>query len=190
MHVFGIDFSDTMLNQAFKFQNKNLHFEKGDVRDFEVDKKFDTVLSLFHVASYQTKNADLKKYFETASKHLKRDGIFIFDVWYGPAVLNEKPENRTKSLENNFLKIERKATPIIYYNENIVDIIYDISIIDKSTQENTRLQETHKMRYLFKPEIELMLNNAGFHLAHFEEWLSGGKIGIKTWGVCFVGVKQ
>lgn len=186
----GIDISDTMLSQALKFQNENLCFEKGDVRDYVIDKKFDAVISLFHVASYQTTNEDLKKYFETASKHLQKGGIFIFDTWYGPAVLNEKPENRVKNLENEYLKIQRKATPTMCHNENIVNVHYDVLITNRLTKDKSLIQENHKMRYLFKPELELMLNIAGFDLVHSEEWLSGKEIGIDTWGACFVGVKK
>jgi hypothetical protein len=46
------------------------------------------------------------------------------------------------------------------------------------------------MRYLFIPELELMLADSGFEIAHIEEWLSAKKIGPDTWGVCLVGVKK
>ena len=35
------------------------------------DKKFDVVVSLFHVMSYQNSNSELFKAFEVAKKHLK-----------------------------------------------------------------------------------------------------------------------
>lgn len=190
LNVHGIDISEEMLCQARNFTKEGVSFDIGDVRKYRINKKFDLVLSLFHVASYQVTNQDLKEYFETAATHLNQGGVFIFDVWYGPAVLNQKPENRTKNLEDEVIKITRNATPVINYNQNTVDVNYDIIVFDKATKTENKLKETHKMRYLFKPELELMLNHSGFNLIHGEEWLSGREIGPDSWGSCFVGVKK
>jgi SAM-dependent methyltransferase len=117
--VHGIDLSKTMLEQALGFENRTLSFSFGDVRDYRIERKFDAVISLFHVASYQNTNEDLLQYFKTANVHLNSGDIFIFDFWYGPAVLSEKPENRVKYLEDNRVKIERKAFPVVHYNRNV-----------------------------------------------------------------------
>jgi len=188
--VLGIDLSETMLKEAYKLQNQHLVFEQADVRTFSIDKQFDAVLSLFHVVNYQTTEDDLIKYFQTASKHLKKDGIFIFDTWYGPAVLAQKPEHRVKNLENENIQIERVATPKIYLNKNLVDINYTIKITDKNTNLVDYLEETHKIRYLFKPEIDKYLTKAGFKLIYCKEWLSENEPSENTWGVCLVGIKK
>ncbi len=102
--VHGIDLSQKMVQEANHRNNNNqkgqLFFEVGDVRNFEAGKKFDAVISLFHVISYQTKNEDIQKMFKTAAKHLKQNGVFIFDFWYGPGVLTDPPAVRQKHLEN------------------------------------------------------------------------------------------
>ncbi len=188
--VHGIDLSKTMLEQALGFENRTLSFSFGDVRDYRIERKFDAVISLFHVASYQNTNEDLLQYFKTANVHLNSGDIFIFDFWYGPAVLSEKPENRVKYLEDNRVKIERKAFPVVHYNRNVVDVNYEILIKNKDSKTEQKIEETHKMRYLFIPELELMLADSGFEIAHIEEWLSAKKIGPDTWGVCLVGVKK
>ena len=186
-NVFGIDLSETMLHEAKKL---NIDCTEGDVRTFRANRTFDAVISLFHVASYQITNQDLKDYFETANTHLEKNGIFIFDVWYGPAVLSQKPESRIKHLENEHLKIERKATPKLYENDNCVDVNYEISIKNKLDNNENMLNETHKVRYLFKPELELMLNTAGFEMIYAQEWLSEKELGFETWGACIAGVKR
>jgi SAM-dependent methyltransferase len=185
-NIHGIDLSKTMLEQAKIFQNNQVSFELGDVRNYRIEKKFDSVISLFHVASYQTSNEDLLKFFVTANYHLNKGGLFIFDVWYGPAVLSEKPEERVKNLEDNNLKITRKASPRIDFNKNIVDVNYDIEIFDKKNNAKHHIQEIHKMRYLFKPELEIIFGICGFQLIKCEEWLSKKDSNKDTWGVCFV----
>lgn len=185
--VLGIDISKAMLEEAEKL---GVNCQNSDVRNFRINQKFDTVISLFHVASYQITNEDLKQYFETAAKHLEKDGIFIFDVWYGPAVLEQKPEYREKILENSEMKIIRKAKPEVHINENCVTVNYDIKVENKSNGLINELKEQHKLRYLFKPELELILENAGFEMVYSKEWISEKDLSSSTWGACFVGVKK
>jgi len=43
------------------------------------------------------------------------------------------------------------------------------------------------MRYLFKPEVELLFANEGFETVEWFEWMTGREPGLDTWSVCFVG---
>lgn len=189
--VCGIDISEKMLEEANKLAEKDkLSFFKGDIRNLRLDKQFDVVISLFHVISYQTTNEDLRNTFETASKHLRNGGLFIFDCWYGPAVLNERPSVRVKRLEDENTKLLRIAEPVMYPNENLVEVNYEILVEDKQVGNYEILNETHTMRYLFKPEIESFMESADFRVEKCEEWLSGNEPGFDTWGVTFIGIKK
>ena len=80
--VHGIDLSPEMVQEANNRNNNNLEgqlfFEVGDVRNFEAGKKFDAVISLFHVISYQIKNEDILEMFKTAAKHLRQmESLFL-----------------------------------------------------------------------------------------------------------------
>lgn len=194
LSIHGIDISKNMLQKAQKrlenlpetISNK-LNFSNGDVRTYRINRCFDVVISLFHVISYQTTDEDLQAVFKTAKKHLNADGIFIFDCWYGPAVLAERPELRIKRMENEKIFITRIAEPEINLENNTVYVNYDIFIKNKSENIIEEIKETHKMRYLFKDEIEILMNNNGFELIGLEEWLTGKEPSEKTWGVCFIG---
>ncbi|MGZ8393579.1 MAG: class I SAM-dependent DNA methyltransferase, partial [Nitrospira sp.] len=87
--IHGIELSSEMLAQARSFSacNDKLTFSQGDIRKVRLQTLFDAALSLFHVISYQATNNDLLAAFRTAREHLSAAGIFIFDCWYGPAVL-------------------------------------------------------------------------------------------------------
>jgi SAM-dependent methyltransferase len=187
----GVDLSQSMLAraEARKEALSNeiagcLTFEHGDIRRVRTDMTYDAVISLFHVASYQTTNADLDAFFSTAAVHLRPGGLFLFDFWYGPAVLTEKPEVRVKRLEDDLIKVTRIAEPTIHTDENIVDVNYSVFIEVKATGKVEQLQETHRMRYLFLPEIERLFDIHGFTLENAEEWMSGRKPALDTWGVC------
>jgi len=162
-------------------------FSPGDIREIRLTKRFDAVIALFHVISYQTTNKDVTAAFETAKQHLNPGGIFIFDVWYGPAVLTERPAVRIKRMADDQTEITRLAEPVLHPNENLVDVNYHVLVRNLTPPPSVvELKETHTMRYFFKPEIDRIVAHAGFQCLHAEEWLSGKAIGCDTWGVCFV----
>ncbi|MFM6501478.1 MAG: class I SAM-dependent DNA methyltransferase [Microcystis panniformis] len=191
--IHGVDRSLEMLNSA-KDRLTNidhqvaslLKFSQGDVRTVDINHQFDVIISLFHVVSYQTTNQDLQATFNTIKKHLKSGGVCIFDVWYGLAVLTQKPTVRVKRLEDEAIAVTRIAEPVIYPHENLVDVNYQVFIKDKNTESFDMLQETHTMRYLFKPELEILLANSEMAIVDCKEWLTNQDAGFNTWGVYFI----
>lgn len=188
--VTGVDRSAKMLASARKrikeMQGLQVEFIRGDIRTTRLQKKHDAVISLFHVMSYLTSNKDLQDAFATAAIHLKKGGIFVFDCWYGPAVLTDRPVVRVKRLEDDKIEVTRKAVPRMHPNDNVVDVNYSIAIKDKMTGAVDTLKESHKMRYLFKPEIEQMLSAERMELLGCEEWMTGHDLGFDSWGSCFI----
>jgi SAM-dependent methyltransferase len=189
----GVDMSAEMLETAKarllnrpRDLSEYVSFSQGDIRTIRIKKKFDTVVSLFHVMSYQTTNEGLLASFATAKHHLKPGGIFIFDCWYGPAVLSEKPAVRVKRLEDEQVVVTRIAEPVMHVTKNIVDVNYHVFIKNKSTGTVEELHEVHSMRYLFSPEIDILLPQLQLKLLASFEWMSGREPGVDTWGVCFV----
>jgi SAM-dependent methyltransferase len=191
--VTGIDQSTFMLERAAERAStlpeqlsSRLSFQHGDIRNLQINRTFDAVISLFHVFSYLSRNEDITAALMTAKAHLNPDGILVFDCWYGPAVLTERPSIRVKRLENESVRVVRIAEPVIYPNENLVDINYDITVREEGCDTVLELHETHRMRYLFKPEVEELLNKTGFTLLECGEWLSGKEPGFNSWSVHFV----
>ncbi len=186
-NVFGIDLSETMIEEAKKL---GVNCKVADVRNFRANRTFDGVISLFHIASYQTSDEDITNYFKTAAIHLNKGGKFVFDLWYKPAVLAQLPEKRIKELENDEIKVKRYCTPNHIIEKSIVEVNYDIEITDKKTGRIEKLHEVHPMRYFSSEEIHKFASSAGFEIIKEEEWLTKNKPSEKTWGVCFVGVKK
>jgi len=189
--VHGIERSQEMLARSLALTEKmtpghgQLTFTPGDIRDIRLNKNFDAVIALFHVISYQTTNEDVTAAFAAARHHLKPGGIFIFDVWYGPAVLTERPEVKIKRMADDQTEITRLAEPVLHPNENRVDVHYHVFVRDLATQAVAELKETHAMRYFFNPEIELWATLSGFTIQSAEECYAAKPIGTATWSVCF-----
>jgi SAM-dependent methyltransferase len=195
INVCGVDMSNDMLERAisraqeFDSMTGQLSFFKGDVRTFRVEKYFDVVASLFHVTSYQVEDEDVLAMLETASAHLKSGGLFIFDFWYGPAVLSQSPSVRLKKLNNDQIEVSRIAQPTLYENKNIVEVNYNVYIKDVVSGEIQIINETHVMRYLFLPEVKCLLMLKGFEMVKAEEWMTSIQPSVDTWGVCIVAKK-
>lgn len=190
--VTGVDMSEEMLAAADSRRASiacsitQPCFQQGDIRIIRLEKTFDVAISLFHVMSYQTTNDDLQAAIATAKVHLADGGCFIFDCWYGPGVLTDPPVVRVKRLEDEQIRCVRIAEPVIYPNENLVDVNYQIIITDKTTCGMEQVQETHRMRYLFTPEIQLLVNEAGLKIISSFEWMTDNLPDFSTWGTCFV----
>lgn len=193
--VHGIDRSEEMLADAClrrcslaeEIQEK-LAFSCADVRSVKLPDRFDAIISLFHVMSYMTDSADLHQVFDSVREHLKPGGLFLFDCWYGPAVLNDRPSVRVKRLADEELEITRIAEPVIHPNENVVDVNYDVHILHKHSKTAIRLSECHRMCYLFITEIRELFASHGMTPVLFKEWLTGREPGFDSWNVCAGGV--
>ena len=189
--VHGIDRSDTMLQGAEARRGalpedlaERLRFARGDVQRYRTPAAFDAVISLFHVISYQASNDGLDAIFDTAASHLRAGGVFVFDFWYGPAVLTLRPVVNVKRLEDAAIRVTRVAEPGLRPNESIVDVHYHVWVEDKASGAVQQIRETHTMRYLFLPEVERLARAHGFTSVHAEEWMTGRPPGTDTWGVC------
>jgi|TARA_B100000315_G_scaffold187081_1_gene176639 SAM-dependent methyltransferase len=176
--VHGIDMSAGMLEKAALRQSSladdvaaRLSFSLGDVRTASTSSTYDVVISLFHVMSYQNSNMDIQNALNTAAAHLASGGVFIFDYWYGPAVLTEQPQKRVKRLENDSTKVTRIAEPVMHYEANIVEVNYSVRVEEKSSGQVTQLTEKHPMRFLFLPEIEKFAEE-NFRQPQHLDWLS------------------
>lgn len=189
LSVTGVDLSHEMIEIAKKTYPE-LRFSQGSASEFSLDQQFDVVTSLFHVASYQTQDNELNSYFKNISKHVVSGGLFIFDFWYGPAVLSDPPTHRLKRLENEDYKIVRFTEPGLRTSQNIVDVHFDVFVTHKKTSLISHIQELHQMRYLFIKEVDQLLRQNDIELIHSEEWMSGQQLSGKTWYACCVGKKK
>lgn len=194
--ITGVDISEDMISIAkthlstLNLKPSTLSFKQSDIRTVRLNQTFDAVVSLFHVVSYQTRNEDLQATFSTVKTHLKPGGVFIFDCWYGPAVLTDRPSVRIKRLEDEKRSVIRIAEPIMHPNVNIVEVNYQIIVRNKASNELETHHEQHRVRYLFRPEIELFLSHAGFQLLSCREWMTERNPDFKSWSVCFVTKKS
>ena len=154
---------------------------QGDARLVKSSKLFEAVVSLFHVVSYQTTNDALAEIFRSARMALVPDGLFVFDFWYGPAVLTERPNVRVRRIATSDVQLTRISEPMHHINRNIVDVKFTVIAIDPQTDRVEQHSEVHSMRYLFEPEIEFIAAQSGFEVIETGEWLTGMPLHEHSW---------
>lgn len=160
--------------------------EVGDVRSANLGRTFDAVIALFHVISYQTTNEDLRAAFRVAARHLAPGGVFLFDVWHGPAVLTDLPKERIKTVSSEHFEITRVARPELNTNRSTVKVTYHMECRDRRCGDVVRFSEEHLLRYLFPTEIELLADGCGMRLMKAEEFYTGQPSSRSTWGVAYL----
>ncbi len=185
----GVDISSQMIEVAKRRaeeQNLKIEYEVADIRDYDPGNKYDAVISLFHVMSYQTGNDDIKNAFRSARKALDTGGVFLFDAWYGPGVLSDPPEVRIKEVDDKKNRLIRLCRPEISDKTSIVNVNYEVLVIDKETGKTGKIQETHRMRYFFYKEIEEYLYECGFKLIDNMDCKTLGKTDFSSWTCYFL----
>lgn len=163
--VTGVDQSKTMLDAArikAVEKNKNIRFRRQDIRNLDLSQQFDAAVAMFAVMGYQTSNKDFENALISIHNHLSPGGLLIFDVWFGPAVLVEKPQDRVKIIELPDKKIIRYAHPVLDIIHHTVEVNY--TVLEITEQKATEISEHHLMRYFFYQEIVYFLEKNGFEL--------------------------
>jgi SAM-dependent methyltransferase len=152
--VDGVDISAKMIEIAkeslildSQLASLEIAYETADVRTFAPKKQYDLVYSLFHVINYMTSDDDLRDFFSSAAKALRKDGLLVFDFWYGPGVEADSPMERRKVVEWNSETVIRTAKPKLIPEKNLVMVEYQIEIAEEI------FSELHNMRYLFDADI-------------------------------------
>lgn len=158
----------------------------GDICSARLDRNFDAVISLFHVISYQTTDETLRAAFATAASHLEPGGVFLFDVWHGPAVLADRPAVRVKEVADDRYRVTRTAEPELDTTRATVKVTYRMDCEDRQEHSLTSFSEEHLMRYLMPAEVWQLGERAGFRRIRTEEFLTGQPTSAATWGVAYL----
>ncbi|MFB3885588.1 MAG: class I SAM-dependent methyltransferase [Thermodesulfobacteriota bacterium] len=162
-------------------------FIQGDVRSLDLGKNFDAVLMMFAVLGYQTTNDDLMATLRTVRRHLKAGGLFVFDVWYGPAVLTIRPSERVKVIPTAEDKIIRATSGDLDTFRHTCEVHYHVWQINGKTVVN-ETEEKHTMRYFFPQELSFLLSQSNLNLLDIFDFQEIGRVPtVQDWNVLCIG---
>jgi len=188
--VTGVDLSERMLELArskARAQNKQIDFLKSDIRYLELTQRFDAAVAMFTVLGYQTTNQDVDSALKSVHQHLNPGGLFISDVWFGPAVLKERPDERVKTIEQNDRKITRHAQPFLDILNHTIEVSYTMSEV-KQGHAVAEVKESHLVRFFFYQELVNFLERNGFEILKICPFMDlDGQVDEHCWNISVIG---
>jgi SAM-dependent methyltransferase len=188
----GIDLSKKLIEIAKKkAAEKNLKadFMTGDLRELNLNKKFDAVIAMFNVIGFQVRDEDFRAAIKTAHCHLKEKGLFVFDCWFGPAVLSQKPENWLKTIEKDNERIIKFTKPTLDLKNKVIKLEYKVFRIsgDRILDE---FNERHTLRFFFPEEIKQFLEKENFKILKIAPFLELDKNPtVNDWNITVISQK-
>lgn len=164
--VCGVDRSAAMLELARRraeTAGAAVTLIEGDAQTFDARGTFDVALMMFAVIGYLHEPDALPAALANVRRHLAGGALFMFDCWYGPAVVAQQPENRTRVIEGPSSRTTRAAQSSLDPELRVVTIDYRLTETahDRVLSDTT---ETHRMRYFFDDELQSLLGAAQMEL--------------------------
>jgi SAM-dependent methyltransferase len=159
--VVGVDIASGMVDiSRGKAAQAHLEidFRQGDVRTVRLDREFDAALLMFAVLGYQRTDADVRSALATARAHVRAGGVLVLDLWYGPAVLSEPPEDRHRLISTPEGELSRTVSSELDAERHLCTVRYRLAGAGREATE------THVMRFYFPDELKAFLGDAGFEL--------------------------
>ena len=179
----GIEISPKMHEIAIK---RGINSVNKSMVDYKSNKKFNNAVSMFHVFSYLNLNKEVDLFFQNLNNNIEKNGLFIFDAWYTPAVKKILPSERIKNYEDDKIRISRKSYPTIHSNTNVVDVKFEFDLLYKESGEKYSFEEMHKMRHFSIPEIINFSKKNNFKYLFSEELLTKKSPSEETWSLLHI----
>lgn len=193
--VTGVDRSSAMLSIARVCAAEILdppisppRFIEGDVTTVRLGgAPFDAALMMFAVLGYQTSVEAVRAALETVRVHVREGAVFVCDVWYGPAVLLQRPTDRTKVVHAADGHVSRSVHTTLDLEAQCADVHYRMRRLrDDIVVAETR--ETHRVRFFFPQELALLFERAGMELVQLRAFgAESAPASDSTWNVLAVG---
>jgi len=86
--------------------------------------------------------------------------------------------------------VTRTARPELNVNENWVDVHYDVSIQSKESGHVDHVSETHRMRYLFLPEIARIASTGAWSAPRAFAWMTREPLSERDWSGCVALIRR
>lgn len=118
----GVDINEGILNVAKK-NVKGVIFKQADMVNFDLNKKFDVIISLFSSIGYVQTYANLEKTIINFTNHLKQGGVVIIEPWFTKSTYQVGFPGMT-TYDGADIKIARLNTTKIENDLSVMDMHY------------------------------------------------------------------
>lgn len=169
----GLDLSKGMLSIA-KQKVKNAQLFLGDMRSFNLSKKYDAILCMFATFNYNLTIKDAIRALLNFRKHLNDDGIVLLD-------LHNVFCDGKKEIKNKEIKVKMEW---FYNNETRIEKTEAVFRI-----KGKIIKDTHTFRIFSIPETKDLFKRTKFQKVMFYENYTFKKATMRSKNIEVVGLK-
>jgi len=172
----GVDYLGLELNPAFihlhesraQGEAQRPRIVQGDMRNFSLGQRFDTIIIPYTGLYCLTSEADLAACFACARAHLTPGGTLAFDAYDADAMHAEAEDVEDgDTSEPEFLvgvEVDGRAYTVLesstwYPSRQLLEAHYDYLPADGAPT----IRDTIRQRYVLRHQMEPLLRAAGFH---------------------------
>lgn len=157
----GLDINPNFIEMAKK-KVPTASYEVGDMRDFDLAKKFDVILCLFSSIAYIKNYEELLTTLQTFRNHLQKDGLLIIEPWISPENwYTGKLHMLTYEKEN--IKICRMNQSGQEGQHSIINFHYLIGTEEEGVRH---FEERHELLLLTVEQMKEAFKMTGFVVDH------------------------
>lgn len=156
--VEGVDIEPEFL-KIVRERHPDLPFHEGDMRDFDLDGKFDVITCMFSSIGYMKTPDDLRAAVANMGRHLLPGGILIIEPWFTP----DKWRGNTThmiAVDEPELKIARVTTSLTEGTLAIMEMHHLVG----TPQETIHFMERHEMWLATNGDIIAAFEAAGLNV--------------------------
>ncbi len=188
--IVATDYSEDMLScaraKAKKISSK-VKFTQQDMRTLNIPGAlFDAATCLFDSIGYVETNEALVQVFRAIHRHLRTDGLFVFEFWNAAAILTSYDPVRVRRWSTPEGELVRISETELEYPTQLARVTYTVYELHHDGTYKA-LRETQTNRYFLVQEMAGLLSSCGFMPL---KWFAGfgpeENINKETWHIIAV----
>ena len=168
-YVEGLDLTRGLLEEARR-RLPEVKFHEGDMRSFDLDRKFDAVVCLFSAIGHLLTLEDLEQACATMAEHLEPGGVLIIEPWLSPEVWDEKHLHML-TVDQPDVKLARATVPSTKGDNNEISVL-DFTYLVATPGKVEIIEEHHEVRMTTEAEFIATLTKAGLDATFEPEGLT------------------
>lgn len=164
----GLDLDPDLLEVAHE-RLPDVELHEGDMRDFDLGRRFDAVTCLFSSIGYVRDTDELAEAIASMARHLEPGGVLIVEPWLSPDRI-QVPHVGAVFVDEPDLKIARINSVEVEGNRSIVELHYLVGRPD----DVRHFTELHELTLFEDEEMLEAFRAAGLEVEHDQD---GGPMG-------------
>lgn len=192
--IVAIDYSEDMLVAARRkaaTMASSIDFRWQDMRALEIaEKPFDAAICLFDSIGYVETNEAIMQVLRRVHRHLRPNGLFVFEFWHAGAMLQGYDPVRIRRWsipEGELVRISDTTLDLVRQTASVTYTIYEL----RTEGIYNFFTETQTNRYFLVQEMAGWLSFCGFKpLKWFAGFSNDENVNQDTWHVLSVARRQ